>query len=383
MISFYPLSNKNTENEQEKIKMALVPGFLKFLFIFFPLMGGAFSEADSRHSFLWAAGFASDSLAPDGERTSALPGGGKPSGSEILVFIPKGMAFQQVARLLWQKGVIKSVFYFRLLAWIKNKENHIKYGEYAFLPHSSAAAVLKILVEGKSRLYAVTFPEGLNLFEMAQVLEDQGFLKKEDFISVAGSEAVALKLLKEKQPGLEGYLFPDTYLFPRPVEAEVVVQTQVQRFFDMYARLRPEQKDLLLPLSRHEQVTLASIIEKETGTPEERPVIASVFYNRLIKKMRLESDPTIIYGMVLESGGAPVFNIKKRDIRRKTAYNTYTFKGFPPGPVANPGFESLKAVFSPASTSFLYFVSKGDGSHVFSTHFKDHKKAVDKYQRKK
>ena len=157
-------------------------------------------------------------------------------------------------------------------------------------------------------------------------------------------------------------------------------------FLKVYAQLNrkdrgPGAKGLFL--SRHQAVILASIVEKETGQAGERALIASVFYNRLWKKMRLQSDPTILYGMMLEQKGIMPLNIRKKDILRKTPYNTYRVSGFPAGPISNPGKDSLRAVFAPARSAFLYFVSRNDGSHIFSTHYREHEKAVDRYQRKR
>ncbi len=172
----------------------------------------------------------------------------------------------------------------------------------------------------------------------------------------------------------EGYLFPDTYHFPGDVQAEKIIQAMVKRFHAVFTpewRTRAET----LGFTVHQAVILASIVEKETGDPSERPVISSVFHNRLKRNMRLESDPTVIYGIKNFNG-----NITRKDLKRKTPYNTYRIKGLPAGPISNPGKESIRAVLYPANTRFLYFVSKKNGTHAFSTNLADHNRAVRQYQ---
>lgn len=305
---------------------------------------------------------------------------------EIIIHIEKGMSFQAVAKLLKQRGLINSVFSFRVLAWFRGESTKIQSGEYTFQKNTPSWKILDALVEGKTRLHRITFYEGYNMYEMAKILEEGNFLDKEQFISLCHDSDLIYELLEEKRDSLEGYLFPDTYYIPLPVEPEKLIRKMVQGFLKVYGRLSGEglKKAAVgnVYLSRHELVILASIVEKETGLAKERPLIASVFYNRLNKKMRLESDPTILYGMIREAGGLVSLNIRKKDILRKTPYNTYRIFGFPAGPISNPGEESLKAVFEPANSSFLYFVSRNDGSHIFSKTYREHAEAVDRYQRK-
>jgi UPF0755 protein len=175
-------------------------------------------------------------------------------------------------------------------------------------------------------------------------------------------------------PGLEGYLFPDTYHLSRGMTPRAVIDVMVKRFF---AVMGPFSEAIRQSgMSLEQVVTLASIVEKETGAPEERPLIAGVFLKRLKNNMRLESDPTVIYGIDPFDG-----NLKKEDLRTHTPYNTYLIKGLPPGPISSPGLEAIKAVLFPAQTDFLYFVSKNDGTHHFSKTFSEHRKAVRKYQK--
>ncbi len=299
--------------------------------------------------------------------------------------VERGASLDQTARRLKSLNLIENVFYFKLLAVFSRSGKKIKAGEYLLEQGLSSWEILNILVEGRSLLYPVTFREGLNLYEMARILQDKNLLKEKDFISLCHEPGFIYELIGEKRPSIEGYLFPDTYYVSRPVRPQRLIRKMVKAFWDVYGGLNQKGASAgggIFKLTRHEAVILASIVEKETGLARERPLIAGVFLNRLQKKMRLQSDPTILYGMMLEAGGLMPFNIRKRDILRKTPYNTYSFSGFPKGPVANPGKEALRSVFEPEKSSFLYFVSRNDGAHVFSKTYKEHKKAVDYWQKK-
>ena len=303
---------------------------------------------------------------------------------EDLVFIEikKGASFNEVAGILKKENLIDSVFYFKALAWLRGESTKIKSGEYAFSKKSSLREILNILVKGQTRLHKITFPEGYNLYEIAEELEKNLFLKKEEFISLCYKVELIYELLGERVDSLEGYLFPETYFISRPVKAEALIRQMVQNFFTAYRFF--SKKDVMVnkkTLNRQQLVTLASIVEKETGLAKERALIAGVFYNRLKKGMRLESDPTILYGMMKIAGALVPLNIRKKDLLKKTPYNTYRITGFPAGPISNPGKEALKAVFKPEKSSYFYFVSRNDGSHVFSTTYKEHEKAVRLYQK--
>ena len=305
--------------------------------------------------------------------TSQLPSTYKKS-----IKIEKGRSFDQIAYALKKAKLLKSTTCFKAVAWWRKESSHIQAGEYLFPVHSTPLDILDILVKGKTRLYSITFPEGYNIYEIAYTLEEKGFLKQKDFISLSVEPRLINELIGEKIDSLEGYLFPDTYKISKPVSSKTLIKLMVNRFFAVYSRLSGQPP---MNLSRHEVVTLASIVEKETGVPQERNLIAGVFYNRLKKNMRLESDPTILYGMMKEKGQLIELNIRKKDILRKTAYNTYRINGFPAGPISNPGAKSLQAVFTPQNNDFLYFVSRNDGTHVFSANFKAHQRAVNRYQK--
>jgi UPF0755 protein len=224
-------------------------------------------------------------------------------------------------------------------------------------------------------LHPVTIPEGFTRDQIADVLAAKGLADKKRFLELTEDKAL-LRQYGISGPSLEGYLFPDTYHFSRGTPTLAVLDTMVKRFRQAVAPFM--EKTQGTGMKFEDVVTLASIVEKETGRPEERPLIASVFLNRLRLGMRLESDPTVIYGMENFDG-----DLKKKDLTEKTPYNTYIIYGLTPGPIANPGLESIKAVIDPARTDYLYFVSRNDGSHHFSRTLAEHNRAVGIYQKKK
>ena len=305
---------------------------------------------------------------------------------EILLKIEKNSTFKQIAELLKKKGLIKNTFIFTAYAWLLGESTKIQAGEYVFKKDTSPQIILDKLVKGEVHLYPLTFPEGYNMYEIAEVLEKKHSVDQEEFLSLCQNPDFIYELLQEKVDSLEGYLFPETYKVPHPIDTRSLIRQMVQNFFKAYnevsnkGQIKASLKEVIL--NPHEAVILASVVEKETGLPQERALIAGVFYNRLNKKMRLESDPTILYGMMREKGGLVTLNIRKKNILKKTPYNTYRIKRLPYGPIANPGKEALKAVFNPKPSSYLYFVSRNNGSHVFSKTYEEHKKAVDKFQRR-
>ena len=301
-----------------------------------------------------------------------------PSGEKQSVRIEKGWSLHHVAKTLKQSGLLKSTACFKVLAWWRQDSTRLQAGDYVFSVGANPWKILDVLVKGKTRLYSITFPEGYNLYEMADLLEKNNFFKKEKFISLSLNPDLARRLLGENSDSLEGYLFPDTYRVTKFVEPQALIQMMTARFFEIYSTLKGKPP---LSLSRKNLVTLASIVEKETGAPAERSRIAGVFYNRLKRNMRLESDPTILYGMMRQKGSLIELNIRKKDILKRNAYNTYRLKGFPAGPISNPGLKALQAVFQPETHNFLFFVSRNDGTHVFSNTFKEHQKAVNRWQK--
>lgn len=289
------------------------------------------------------------------------------------VTIAPGQGLVSVASLLEKNGLITHPLKFRLIAQIKGCDRQIKTGEYDLSPVMSPARILDILVKGAVHHYKITIPEGYNLRQIASVIADAGLAQESDFLSAATSPDVARRFHIHGNT-LEGYLFPDTYYFPRGVPVVDMIGKMVERFDSVFIPEWEKQADAL-GFSIHDIITIASIIEKETGDPSERPIISSVFHNRLKKGMRLESDPTVIYGIQLFDG-----NLTRKHLSTWTPYNTYKIKGLPPGPIANPGIKSIEAALYPADTPYLYFVSKKDHTHQFSTDISDHNRAVRKYQ---
>ena len=308
-------------------------------------------------------------------------GPGKPE--ETVVFtIPNGVSFRHVAEDLESKGLIISAFRMRVLAKLSGQSSQVKHGEYALNRAMSPQEILSVLISGKSILYPITFPEGSNIYEMAAILNAKGIYKGEDFLKMVRDRKVAQDLLGVDVSSLEGYLFPETYNVTRFTPLRELLANMVQNFKTNYASLEAEAKakNVAAPgLSRHEIVTLASVVEKETGAPEERPMIASVFFNRLQKNMKLQSDPTILYSFWVETGTYKQ-NITKEDILHPSHYNTYVVPRLPFGPISNPGREALGAVMMPASSTNLYFVSRNDGTHIFTRTYEEHLKAVNSFQ---
>ncbi len=295
---------------------------------------------------------------------------------EDIFIVKKGSGLKAVATELETRGLIGNRHLFMLWAILKGGTRDIKAGEYSLSQSLPPVRIFHILASGAVKTYPVTIPEGLTAEQVADILAKKSLIEKGKFISLVWDKALVASYHIDG-PSLEGYLYPDTYVVSRDAGARALVKLMVNRFWEVYSGLIKDQKSAAgTPLQLREIVTLASIVEKETGLPEERPIIASVFLNRLKKRMRLESDPTVIYGLKDFDG-----NLKREDLRTPSPYNTYIHHGLPPGPIANPGRESLMAVINPAETGYLYFVSKNDGSHYFSATLQEHNRAVAKYQR--
>jgi UPF0755 protein len=256
---------------------------------------------------------------------------------------------------------------------MKGFDKRLKAGEYLLSAAMPPRQILDIMVKGAVNLHKLTVPEGYSIPQIAALVENAKFGSKIDFIKTATDTALASKNGIEAAT-FEGYLFPETYFFPREVAMEQIISAMVNRFWSVFTtEWKVRAKDLGFTV--HQIVTLASIIEKETGAAFERPIISSVFHNRLKKKMRLESDPTVIYGIKNFDG-----NLTRKHLSTHTPYNTYKIRGLPAGPIANPGRASLEAALYPERTVFIFFVSKKDNTHYFSTNLKEHNRAVRKYQ---
>ena len=292
----------------------------------------------------------------------------------IIVHIPPGAGVRQVAAILAKEGIISDPDEFRYLVRWRGVSGRLQAGEFDFQPGLKPEAVLERLVAGQPVLYRFTVPEGYTLVQIAGVLDPKGIWSGEKFLTLARDPGFAASL-GIPHPTLEGYLFPETYSFPRSAGEAEIIRAMVHR---MEKEFTPEAEAAMTALgfSRHEVLTLASMVEKETGLAYERPLVASVLLNRLHRGMRLQSDPTVIYGMQNFNG-----NLTKADLETWTPYNTYRITGLPPGPIANPGAASIHAVLHAPKTNYLYFVARGDGSHEFSVTFRDHTRAVDRFQR--
>lgn len=294
------------------------------------------------------------------------------SHEKVFSILP-GQSLTTIAQNLEKQSLITNRTYFKLYAALKKADKKLQAGEYLLSASQTPEQILATLLSGKVKLYKITIPEGLNIKEIARVLEAsvqcdyKTFLQMcqdRDFIASFGITALSL----------EGYLFPDTYIFPKNTSCKTIIASMVRHFNRIFTDAwQARAKEL--NLSVHEIVTLASIIEKETGDASERPLISSVFHNRLKKKMRLESDPTVIYGIKDFDG-----NIKRKHLRMPTPYNTYQIRGLPVGPIANPGAKSLEAALYPVTSDYLFFVSKKNTTHHFSKTLEEHNRAVKKYQ---
>ena len=299
---------------------------------------------------------------------------------KILIEVPPGKSFYQLAEDLEKQEIIPSANFLKFIIRIHGRPS-LKQGEYEINPNMNLLEIFNHFKGGKVRSFTVSFPEGFNHYEMAQALKEHNYSESEKFLQLVWDKDFIKKTLNRDLESLEGYLFPDTYKITKHLPAEDLIRNMAQKFLADYQEVA--QGSLDLNLTEHQAVTLASIVEKETGLAKERPLIAGVFLNRLRKNMKLQTDPTILYSLYLARGFDIEKNIRKPDILFDSPYNTYVVKGLPPNPIANPGRESLQAVFKPEKSDYLYFVSKNDGSHVFSKTYKEHEKAVYKYQIKK
>lgn len=291
-----------------------------------------------------------------------------------VVVIPDGSTFQYVAALLEREGLIKNRSVFVLIGKYQSADRKVQAGEYELNPGMTPAEILSKLLNGEVLLHPLTIPEGLTITQIADVVPQQGLTDRVEFLRLAKDREFVASL-GIKAETLEGYLYPDTYKFPRPIEAREVLMAMVEQLRqvvgpDLLARMQE------LKMTMHEVLTLASIIEKETGSGGERLEISAVFHNRLKKHIPLQSDPTVIYGLPAFDG-----NLHKQDLSSPSPYNTYRVQGLPPGPIANPGIEAIRAALYPSDSRSLYFVSRNDGTHQFSATLIEHNKAVEKYQK--
>jgi UPF0755 protein len=308
-------------------------------------------------------------------RFRATPFGGP---EEKVVVVPAGASARSVVRLLAQAGVLsheRSAWLY--VRYVRRDARPFRAGEYAFTGPLLPDQVLERVHLGQVKLYRFTVPEGLRADEIAEVLGKTGLVRAEDFLAVTRDPAVA-SALGLPYPSLEGFLFPDTYSVARGLSARALADLMVSHFKEEYGRAN-DARSPEVKLDMGQVATLASIVEKETGQPSERPRIACVFYNRLRSGMRLQTDPTVMYATMLRTGRWSK-NISRADLVAPHPYNTYTSAGLPPGPIANAGAAALQAVLAPEHCADLYFVSRNDGSHQFCPDLKCHNAAVKAWQ---
>lgn len=297
-------------------------------------------------------------------------------GADVFVDIPPGTSTTRIGRHLVEAGVVADQRTFRIALWRSGRDRLLQAGEYRFADPVSALDVIDVLARGQVHLRTVTFAEGLTRWDMADVFGRSEFGDADDFL--AASERVELIAdLDADATDLEGYLFPETYALPRGAGADDLVEamvTQFRRTFDDTLLALAAEREMTV----REVVTLASVIQRETGKDDERPIVSAVYNNRLERRMPLQCDPTVIYALQL--AGIYDGNLTRENLRYDSPYNTYVYPGLPPGPIAAPGAADLRAALAPADVSYVYFVSRNDGSHVFADTLREHNRNVREYQ---
>ncbi len=298
------------------------------------------------------------------------------AGEEAFVEVPPGAGTRAIGDRLVAAGVVRDRVTFRAALWLSGRAKHLQAGEYRFDEPMTPVDVLGKIARGEVFVVNVTFPEGLTIVDMAAIYEAHGFGPAQAFIDAAANPE-PIKPLDPAAHDLEGYLFPDTYPLPRHTPAPRLVALMVDRFLKVFTPdMRAEAS--ARGLTPRQAVTLASIVEKETARPEERPLVAAVYATRLRIGMPLQCDPTVIYA--LTRAGRYDGKIHKDDLAFDSPYNTYRYPGLPPGPIASPGKASLDAALHPSGEDYLYFVSRNDGTHVFSRTLEEHNRNVQKFQ---
>ncbi len=295
-----------------------------------------------------------------------------PAGPSQQTFVDfrNGSSARHIATELKQAGVIRSRWAFLLVHLYRHRS--LKAGEYAFDHPDTLSNIYNRIAHGDTYARVLTVPEGYNIFDIAAEVEKLGIDSQQNFLEQARSQVALVHDLDPFAPSLEGYLYPDTYRLARKNKAPDVVAAMVKRFHQ-------EAHQIGLTSDVHRIVTMASIVEKETAVPDERPLVAGVFYNRLSQHMALDTDPTVIYAALLANRYRGT--IYASDLKYSSPYNTYRNQGLPPGPIANPGKDSLLAAMHPTHTDYLYFVSDNQGHHRFSKSLEEHQRNVAEYRR--
>ncbi len=315
-------------------------------------------------AWVWSYG-----LAPGPDRRGEVA-------EKIEIIIPPGVSFRTIEKALIRNELIRPDLRFRLTAGLMGVTGSLKAGDYILSPGLSPYEILTRLGRGSIRTQPLTIPEGYNIDQIDQLFSSGGWAKK-GMVADLARDREFIRSLGLAASSLEGYLFPDTYFFVRGGQSvKEMLATMVGQTRQVLESLKVEQNLDRIGLDLHQFITLASIVEKETARIEEQPLIARVFLNRLQKKMRLQADPTVIYGIKDFNG-----NLTRKDLETPGPYNTYINRGLPPGPICNPGRSAMQATLTPAKGKYLYFVSRNDGSHYFSTSLRQHNRAVAKFQK--
>jgi UPF0755 protein len=296
--------------------------------------------------------------------------------AEVFVDIVSGTSSVSIGRQLVEAGVVADQRTFRIALWRSGHERLLQAGEYRFAEPASALDVIGVLARGQVHLRTVTFAEGLTRWEMAEVFSRSEFGDADAFLAASGRVDL-IEDLDSAAVDLEGYLFPETYALPRGATADDLVEAmlaQFRRTFDDELLAQAAEQEITV----RQVVTLASLIQRETGQDDERPIVSAVYRNRLDRRMPLQCDPTVIYALLLD--GLYDGNLTRDNLRYDSPYNTYVYPGLPPGPIAAPGAADLRAALAPADVSYVYFVSRNDGSHVFADTLREHNRNVREYQ---
>jgi UPF0755 protein len=328
--------------------------FFTFLLLAFLALGGWLG---------WALG---SPIAPEGQK---------------FVLLRSGYTTRHIANELRSAGVIRNARAFVFWHYLHRKHS-LKAGEYLFDKTANAIDIHNRLARGDIYVHTVVIPEGFTMFDIAKAIEDAGLGSSRDFLNVATSDTALIADLDPQAKTLEGYLFPNTYEFTRTQTMEEMAAAMVKQFRQVSREigLTPAADTIAQSADGvHKTVTLASIVEKETGIPEERPLVASAYYNRLAKNVALQADPSVIYAELLQ--GTYSGALHHADMQFKSAYNTYAHPGLPPGPIGNPGRTSLEAALHPAVTDYFYFVADGNGRHRFAHTLEEHNRNVAAYRR--
>jgi len=310
--------------------------------------------------------------------TQALIFASIPRGFEnekINVVIKSGMGLKDISQLLKNQGLIESKYLFLFISLLYGGK--LIAGEYELNKNMSTINIIKKMVNGERNIYIIKIIEGYNIYNVADIFERAGLIKVNEFIEMARNENF-LKRLGISGDSLEGYLSPDTYFYSKEIEIDKFIELIVRKTLSIFEKEDIKKRMKELNFDMHMVLTLASMIEKEAKVKEEKPLISAVFHNRLKKDMPFDCDPTVIYG-----SGRFNLPITKKDLMEYTPYNTYRFKGLPKGPICSPDVTSIKAALYPAHVTYLYFVSKNDGTHVFSEDIRTHNNYVLMYQRAK